>query len=63
MDSGAEGKDVTVKANFNLALGAERMEHPQSFVAREGEATTSAECMVAAKQRQRIPSSLSFACE
>ena len=52
MDSGVEQKYIAAEANCNSALVAERMEHPQSFVAREGEVTkTLAECMVAAKQR------------
>ena len=47
-----EKEDTTVEAKFKSAVVAERMEQPQSFVAREEEVTTTlAECMVAAKQR------------
>ena len=64
MDSGVEGKGIMVETKFNSALAVERMEQPQSFVGREGEVTTTwEECMVAAKERQRIPRSLSFACK
>ena len=41
----------TVEATFKSAVGAERMEQPQSFVAREEAATKLAECMVAAKRK------------